>query len=49
MYGGVNFFHLVHEALVDVQASGGIDDEDVEHTTLRCFQSIASDIRRRIR
>ena len=49
VHGGIDLLHLVHEALVDVQASGGIDDEHVEHAALRLLESVASDFRGRIR
>ena len=48
MHGGVDLPHLRHQALIDVQASGGVDDQHVEHASLGLLQRIARDVRRRI-
>ncbi len=46
--GGVDLLHLGHQLFIDMQTTGGIDDEDVINASFRLFQRGASDVGRAV-
>ena len=45
---GVDLLDLSHQALIDVQATGGVDDQHIEHTPLRLLERSARNVCRRL-